>query len=123
MSSIYDDLPRSKKQLADFLNEMGLRWVHQFPVVVYDKQKILQVYSPDFYIPKLRMFIECCGSQDFDYEYRGDIYDINGIRVIFVHVDKDETKWKRYLFNRIREIEDQKYTEIIDSLSRLVKLG
>ena len=123
MSSVYGDMTRSEKQVADFLKEMGLRWVYQFPVFVYDEKKRPRVWSPDFYIPKLGMFIECCGSQDFDYEYRGEIYDLNGIRVIFVHLYKVETKWKHYLFNRIREIEDQRHTEVVNSLSRLVKFG
>ncbi len=101
---------------------MGLRWVFQFPVFVYDEQKRPRVWSPDFYMPKLGMYIECCGSEKFDYEYRENIYDINGIRVIFVHIYKECTKWKHYLLTRIREIEDQRHEEVINSLSRLVRL-
>ena len=68
------------------------------------------------------MYIECCGSENFNYEYREKKYEINGIRVIFVHLYKERTKWKHYLLTRIREIEDQRHEEVINSLSRLVKL-
>jgi hypothetical protein len=68
------------------------------------------------------MYIECCGSENFNYEYREKKYEINGIRVIFVHLYKERTKWKHYLLTRIREIEDQKHEEAVNCLNKSVKL-
>jgi hypothetical protein len=41
--------------------------------------------------------VEVCGSEKFDYDYRRKIFDKNGYRVIFVHLYKDEGKWKQHL--------------------------
>jgi len=53
--------------------------------------------EPDFYIPKLGMHIEVCGSEDFDYKYREGIYQKNGYHVVFLHIYKQPKKWKNFL--------------------------
>ena len=36
MDSIYADMKYSEKQVAEYLKELGLWWIHQSPVFVYD---------------------------------------------------------------------------------------
>ena len=79
MDSVYVDIKYSEKQVARFLRELDLWWVYEFPVFVFDEQKRPRVWAPDFYIPKSGMYIEVCGSKDFDYEYRDKIYRKMGI--------------------------------------------
>ena len=119
MDSIYADMKYSEKQVAKFLRELDLWWVYEFPVFVYDEKKRPRVWAPDFYIPKLGMYIEVCGSKDFDYEYRDKIYRKNGYHVIFVHFYKERKKWKNYLVNRIKEIEDMRHNEVVNMLDSL----
>ena len=119
MDSVYADMKRSEKQVAKFLRELDLWWVYEFPVFVYDDKKRPRVWAPDFYIPKLGMYIEVCGSKDFDYDYRDKIYRKNGYHVIFVHFYKERKKWKNYLVNRIREIEDFRHREVTNMLDSL----
>jgi len=113
MDSIYDDMTDFEKQVANYLRELSLWWVYEFPVFVYDEKDRPRVWTPDFYIPKLGMYIEVCGSKDFNYEYRGKIYRKNGYHVIFLHLYKKHEKWKNYLVKRIMEIEDLRHSEVM----------
>jgi hypothetical protein len=38
------------------------------------------------------LYIEVCGSKEFDYEYRKEIYEKNGIPVVFLHYYKRRRK-------------------------------
>lgn len=62
------------------------------------------------------VYIEVCGSKNFDYDYRKTIYQKNGYNVIFLHLYKTSNKWKNHflhylkLFTRYR---NNKLDEII----------
>jgi len=117
--SIYADMEKSEKQVANYLRELDLWWIYEFPVFVYDEKKRPRVWTPDFYIPKLGMYVEVCGSEKFDYKYREKIYKKNGYPVIFVHFYKKEEKWKNYLIARIREIEEKRHDEVMKMLHQI----
>jgi len=59
----------------------------------------------------LGLFLEVCGSKEFDYEFRKGIYEKNGIPVVFLHYYKNPKKWKYFLGKRIEEIEQQRKIE------------
>jgi len=111
--SVYADMEDSERQVADYLRELDLWWWYEYPVFVYDEKKRPRVWTPDFYIPKLGMYVEVCGSKDFNYEYREKIYKKNGYYVIFVHFYKERRKWKNYLVKRIEEIEEKRHEEVM----------
>lgn len=73
MNSIYNDMMDSEKEVANYLSELSLYWIYQSPVFVYDEKGRPRVWTPDFYIPKLGIYIEVCGSEDFNYDYRDEI--------------------------------------------------
>lgn len=116
--SVYQDMTESEKQVAEYLRELDLWWIYEFPVFVYDEKDRPRVWTPDFYIPKLGMHIEVCGSEDFDYRYRDEIYKKNGYHVIFVHIYK-ERKWKSFLVKRIMEIEDSRHSGVMKMIHSL----
>jgi hypothetical protein len=76
------------------------------------KKKRPRVWTPDFYIPKLGMYVEVCGSEDFNYKYRDKTYRKNGYHVIFLHLYKERKKWKNYLIKRIMKIEEERHDEV-----------
>lgn len=119
MDSIYADMTDSERQVANYLRELDLWWVYEFPVFVYDEKKRPRVWTPDFYIPKLGMYIEVCGSEDFNYKYREEIYRKNGYYVIFLHLYKTRKKWKKYLVKRITEIEELRHSEVTKMIGAL----
>jgi hypothetical protein len=117
--SVYADMEESERQVADYLRELDLWWVYEFPVFVYDEKKRPRVWTPDFYIPKLGMYIEVCGKEREDYEYRDRIYKKNGYHVIFVHLYKERKKWKNFLIKRIMEIEEKRHDEVMKMLHQI----
>ena len=119
MDSIYADMTNSEIQVAKFLQELDLWWVYEFPVFVYDEKKRPRVWTPDFYVPKMGMYIEVCGSKDFDYDYRERIYKENGYHIIFLHLYKEGRKWKIYRVNRIKEIEELRHFEVMKMIVAL----
>lgn len=119
-SQFYSDMEKSEKKVARYLNELGLWWIYESPVFVYDEKDRPRVWTPDFYVPKIGMHIEVCGSRNFDYDYRDKIYKRNGIHVMFVHSYKESGKWKKFLVKRIMEIEEERHSEIMSMLHSLI---
>ena len=102
------------------LQELGLWWWYEFPVFIYDEKKRPRVWTPDFYIPRLGMFIEICGVKRDSCEYREKIFKENSYHLIFLHLYKDQTRWKKYLVKRIMENEDLRHSEIEKMIGQIV---
>ncbi len=100
--SIYDNMTRSERIVADLLKEMGIKWRYEQPVFVWDENKRPRVWAPDFYLISLGVYIEVCGSSAFDYEYRKKVFDANGHQVIFLHLYKKSDKWVFHLIKSLR---------------------
>jgi len=115
--SIYDNMTRSEKEVADLLKEMGIKWAYEQPVFVWDENKRPRVWAPDFYLISFGIYIEVCGSANFNYEYRRKIFDRNGYSVIFLHLYKEKERWKRHLIYYLRLIIESKS----NNLDRLLK--
>ena len=116
--SIYDNMTRSEKEVADLLKEMGIKWAYEQPVFVWDENKRPRVWAPDFYLIPFGIYVEVCGSTNFDYEYRRKIFDANGYKVIFLHLYKDSSRWREHLFDymgRILSYRYHRFKEILES--------
>lgn len=113
MSSVYHDMTESERQVSEYLTKLELDHIFQFPVFVYDDKDRPRVWTPDFYIPKLGIYVEVAGSKNFDYEYRKRIYNKNGIPIIFIHFFKDENRWKNYFIVKMKEFEEARYQEVM----------
>jgi hypothetical protein len=112
--SVYADMEDSEKLVAQYLRELDIWWVYESPVFVYDEKERPRVWTPDFYLPKLGIYIEVCGRENAkSYEYRKLIYRKNDVYVVFVHLYKEEKKWKDYLVKRISEIEELRHSGIV----------
>ncbi|WXG47190.1 MAG: hypothetical protein WED05_11120 [Candidatus Atabeyarchaeum deiterrae] len=114
--SIYKDMTPAEKEVASFLTKhLGIYWTFEQPVCVGDEKRRPRIWSPDFYLPDLGLYIEVCGSKEYDYVYREGIYKDNKIPVIFVHLYKEEGKWQNYLIMQIKEIHGNR-SKIIERL-------
>ena len=114
--SIYDNRSRCEKEVADLLKEMGIKWRYEQPVFVYDDRNRPRVWVPDFSLTQFGVYIEVCGSSNFNYEYRKKIFNNNGYQVIFLHLYKETIKWESHLISYLRiftNYKNQKLNEII----------
>jgi len=111
MVSVYRKMTNTEREVARYLKRRELGWVFEFPVFVYDEKDRTRLWTPDFYIPTLGLYIEVCGSEDFNYDYRKEIYEKNGIPVVFLHYYKNPDKWKAFLAMQVEEIKQQRESE------------
>lgn len=104
--SIYAKMTNAEKEVACYLKENGIKWSYEHPIFVWDENKRPRVWAPDFYLIPFDVYVEVCGSESFDYEYRKSIYIINGYKVMFLHLFKDTIRWRKYLLNYIERVEE-----------------
>ena len=110
--SIYDQMTRSEREVAIMLKNLGIKWSYEQPVFVWDENRRPRVWAPDFYLIPFGVYIEVCGSEKFDYDYRRKIFDNNGYRVIFLHLYKETNKWKNHLMIYLKKIMDYRSHEL-----------
>jgi hypothetical protein len=114
--SVYDQMTRAEREVADVLKDLGIRWSYEHPVFVWDENNRPRVWAPDFYLVHFGIYIEVCGSNQFDYTYRKEIFENNGHRVIFLHLYKDKHKWGNHLLHYLQlfmEKRNYKLNEIL----------
>lgn len=112
-------MTNAEREVAELLKELGIKWSYEHPVFVWDENKRPRVWAPDFYLIHFGIYIEVCGSESFDYDYRRKMFDKNGCRVIFLHLYKDKHKWMYHLISYLGKITDyrcEKLNEIIRKL-------
>ena len=92
MSSIYEDMSVPERIVSEYLrDELKVWWHYEFPIFVYDEKERPRVWTPDFFLPNLGMYIEVVGSQKNwenlkqDYQYRQKIFKRNKVNVVFIH--------------------------------------
>jgi len=112
VASAYEDMTNAENQVADYLKELGLWWWYQFPVFIYDEKEKPHVWTPDFHVPELGMYIEVCDKKREDYEHRERIFNKNGYHIVFLNLYKEQKKWKKHLTKRLKEIEDLQCSKI-----------
>lgn len=116
--SIYDQMTRAEKEVANVLKKLGILWSYEKPVFVWDENKRPRVWAPDFYLIPFGIYIEVCGSEKFDYGYRRKIFDNNGYKVIFLHLYKETNKWKNHLVNYLELITDYRNYKLNEILRK-----
>ena len=100
--SIYNRMTNAEREVANVLKELKIQWAYEQPVFVWDENKRPRVWAPDFYLIHLGIYVEVCGSEKFDYEYRRRIFNRNGYSVIFLHAYKSTSAWKDHLLQYLR---------------------
>ncbi len=114
----YGSMSNAEKEVAEYLKKINIYWLFEHPVFMVDEKQRPRVWTPDFYLPELGIYIEVCGAERSCYSYREEIYKKNRVPVIFIHQFKNETDWQTYLRKRIAEINSFRADKITDSLIR-----
>ncbi|MGV8171755.1 MAG: hypothetical protein ACP5OA_03630 [Candidatus Woesearchaeota archaeon] len=112
--SVYENMQKSEKEVSEYLQRLKLWWQYEQPVYVLDEKERPRVWTPDFYLPELGIYIEVCGSEKFDYQYRSDIYFRNKLPIIFVHRYKNPKEWQEHIIKKIIEIQGIRMKKIKD---------
>jgi predicted nuclease of restriction endonuclease-like RecB superfamily len=116
--SVYNRMTKAEKEVAQTLRELNIQWTYEQPVFVWDETKRPRVWTPDFYLKNYGVYIEVCGSEQFNYEYRRKIYEKNGHGVIYIHMYKQKEKWKAHLIRYLRVFTMNRYHELFHTLQK-----
>jgi hypothetical protein len=114
--SVYQDMSEPERIVSEYLRELNIWWLYEFPIFVYDEKERPRVWTPDFYLQNLRMFLEVVGSEKNyedakqNYQYRQKIFKKNKIDVIFVHFWKED--WRTHVVDMIRRIENVRHSQV-----------
>lgn len=107
MSEFFNDMTLAERRVAGFINSLGLGWIYEQPVFVSDTNGRPRLWTPDFYLPRLGLYVEVIGRPGVDYPYRREVYFLNHIPVIFVQV-ADDPNWMGNLIADIRLIQQER---------------
>ncbi|MCK5261721.1 MAG: hypothetical protein KAJ44_06035 [Thermoplasmatales archaeon] len=99
--NVYGKMTDSEKQVAEYLDKLDISWKFEYPVFLNDEKERPRLWTPDFYLPDLNIYVEVCGSKNFDYEYRKHRYFENKIDVIYLHLYKDKIEWQDHFKERL----------------------
>jgi hypothetical protein len=103
MHSVYENMSSAELAVCEYISEMGLWWQYEQPVFVYDDKQRPRVWTPDFYIPELGIYIEVVGNRyNPNYSFRDKVYRGNRIPIIFLHIQAED--WKEVLIKGMQAI-------------------
>ena len=108
-------MTKAEKEVAELLKDLGIKWSYEQPVFVWDENNRPRVWAPDFHLIPFGIYIEVCGSKNFDYEYRRKILDKNGYQVIFLHLYEEKDKWMFHFKKYLERIIDYRYQKLIQT--------
>jgi len=109
-------MTKSEKEVAELLKELGILWAYEKPVFIWDENKRPRVWAPEFYLLHFGIYVEVCGSEKFDYDYRKKIFENNRYIVIFLHLYKESNRWKNHLISYLQlfsSFRNRKLNEIL----------
>ncbi|MFN8288210.1 MAG: hypothetical protein U0V74_15755 [Chitinophagales bacterium] len=116
---VYDNMSQAELLVSTYLQKLNLWWEYEQPVFVLDDKDRPRVWTPDFYIPSLGMYIEVVGDgENPNYSWREAIYRKNQVPIIFITPFR-MVQWQSYLIERINDMHQNRW-EIIRKMSAVV---
>ena len=116
-TSVYENMSSAEQEVCAYLRHLNLWWHYEQPVFVYDHMERPRVWTPDFYVPELGIYIEVVGNrQNWDYTFRKKIYDLNRIPIIFLEIQHED--WKGLLASEMHRIHQHRWERIRHSVGK-----
>lgn len=108
----------AEEKVEEFLKGLGIKCEYERPVFLKDGGRP-RVWTPDFYLPELGIYVEVWGSNreiepvKKNWEYRKRVYEENEIPIALIDAYKDnEETWKRYFIHRIDKVHKERDAKI-----------
>lgn len=105
--SVYDVMSSGEVKVTDYLKSLNVYWVFESPVFVQDDKGRPRIWSPDFYLPEMGVYIEVMGPHS-NYEYRMKVYEGNRIPIIFIDPYND-LYWTNKIKDQLWIIHNDRY--------------
>jgi len=94
----------AERDVAGYLDELGISYEFEYPVFVKDERGRPRLWTPDFYLIDIKIYIEVYESESFDLEYNKKIYAENKIDIIFLPLFKKDLMWKEHFLELLKII-------------------
>jgi hypothetical protein len=94
-------------RVRDFIRSLGLEPEYERPIFLKDTEGRPRVWTPDFYLKELGMYVEVwgkdreVGAYKKNYDYRKEVYKANRIPMVYADEYKDEEKWQSAIIAQI----------------------
>lgn len=115
MHSVYENMSSAELEVSTHLRELNLWWQYEQPVFVYDDMMRPRVWTPDFYIPELGIYIEVVGNRyNPNYSFRDKVYRQNRIPILFIHVQAED--WREILIRGMQAIHHERHAKLVQCM-------
>ena len=94
----------AERDVAGYLDELGISYEFEYPVFVKDERGRPRLWTPDFYLIDIKIYIEVYESESFDLEYNKKMYAENKIDIIFLPLFKKDLMWKEHFLELLKII-------------------
>jgi hypothetical protein len=82
----------AERRVAGFLRSQGIAWRYEPGLFVIDPEGRPRLWTPDFFLPDLGIYVEVVGRPGADYDFRREVYERNQIPILFVRTG-DDPNW------------------------------
>ena len=94
----------AERDIAGYLDKLNISYEFEYPVFVKDERGRPRLWTPDFYLIDIKIYIEICESESFDLEFRKKMYAENKIDIIFLPLFKKDLMWKEHFLEQMKII-------------------
>ena len=112
-------MTRSEKEVAKLLKNLGIKWSYEHPIFIWDENKRPRVWAPDFYLIPFGIYVEVCGSENFNYDYRRKIFEKNGHKVIYLHLYKENKERMNHLISYLMLFTNYRYHKLSEIFKKI----
>lgn len=108
-AEVYENMSNAELMVCRFIQQFSLWWDYEQPVYILDDKNRPRVWTPDFYLPDLGIYIEVVGdAENPNYSWRESIYKKNHIPIVFV-APYQFNYWQEYLIDKIMETHQKRW--------------
>jgi len=76
----------AERDVAGYLDELNISYKFEYPVFVKDERGRPRLWTSDFYLIDIKIYIEVYESESSDLEYKKKMYTENKIDIIFLQL-------------------------------------
>ena len=82
----WSKMTAAERDVAGYLDELNISYKYEYPVFVKDERGRPRLWTSDFYLPDIKIYVEIYESESSDLEYRKKMYTENKIDIIFLQL-------------------------------------
>ena len=108
---------KAEKQIAYFLDNNGIKYNYEQPLIINDQNNKQRIWYPDFYLSEYGVYLEyygLAGQKDYDTGIkRKDVaYNKTGIDVIPIYPWMLQDNWQGYVMQELKQTVSRRFKNL-----------